>query len=143
MNVNYSWYLKASFHHNCYCTYNNNIRRGHWENERFRKWAHNMDTAPLKVIKLCRYFQTPNHDQLLAVIFSPAKIFRFWYSPLLKLNSPTSQTKNEALPNTSKLKIRQYTSNMSNVLLNMFTAHNKDTRWRSSTLRRFIATSAY
>ena len=46
------------------------------QNKRFRKWAHNMDTAPLKVIKLCRYFQTPNHDLLLTVFFSPARIDR-------------------------------------------------------------------
>ena len=50
-----------------------------------------MDTAPLKVINLCHYFQTPNHDLLLTVFFSPAKIFRFWYLPLSKMNSSTSQ----------------------------------------------------
>ena len=47
-----------------------------WNNH-FRKWAHNMDNAPLKVIKLSHYFQTPNHDLLLTVFFSPAKSFRF------------------------------------------------------------------
>ena len=46
-------------------------------NKRFRKWAHNVDTAPLEVKKLCRHFQIPNHDLLLTVFFSLAKIFRF------------------------------------------------------------------
>ena len=50
-----------------------------------------MKTAPLKVIKLCCYFETPDHELLLTVFLTQAKIFKFWYSPFLKMNSPTSQ----------------------------------------------------